>query len=125
MARTELAEGELDFLSERHLGTLTTMYRNRPHVVAIAFAVEGSTVRIITSDGTRKVRNVEGSQWAVVCQVDGPRWLALGGPAHVRRDEESVAGAVRAFEARYRPVRENPTRVAIEIEIQEVRGRVG
>jgi PPOX class probable F420-dependent enzyme len=128
MPRTtaDLAEPELDFLTERHLATLTTLRADgSPHVVAIAFSYDRTRglVRIISSDDTQKVRNVERDPRAVVSQVDGPRWLTLEGTALVRRDEESVRIAVTAFEARYRPVRENPQRVAIEIQVERVVGR--
>jgi PPOX class probable F420-dependent enzyme len=128
MPRTaaDLTEPELEFLTERHLATLTTLRADgSPHVVAIAFSYDRTRglVRIISSDDTQKVRNVERDPRAVVSQVDGPRWLTLEGTALVRRDEESVRIAVTAFEARYRPVRENPQRVAIEIQVERVVGR--
>ena len=96
-----------------------------PHVVAIAFCYEHATglVRIITSDDTQKVRNIDLDRRAVVCQVDGRRWLTLEGKARVNREPEDVREAVRAFETRYRPARENPNRVAIEIEVERVLGR--
>lgn len=95
-----------------------------PHVVAIAFGYDqrSGVVRIITSDRTQKVRNVESNGMAVVCQVDGRRWLSMEGRARVRREPEVVDDAVSAFEARYRPARENPHRVAIEIVVDRVLG---
>ena len=122
----DLSSEQLEFLAERHLGTLTTLRGDgTPHVVAIAFAYdpEARRVRIISSDRTQKVRNVERKARAVVCQVDGPRWLALEGVARVNRKPDGVAAAVTAFEARYRPARENPDRVAIEIDVDRVLGR--
>ncbi|MBU1228236.1 MAG: TIGR03618 family F420-dependent PPOX class oxidoreductase [Actinobacteria bacterium] len=129
MARraADLTGEEVAFLTERHLGTLTTLRADgTPHVVAIAFTVdlEAGVVRIITSDGGQKVRNIEGGGRAAVCQVDGPRWLTLEGPAVVTRDSERIADAVAAFEARYHPARENPGRVAIEITVRRVLGPV-
>lgn len=123
---TDLTETELDFLTERHLGTLTTLREDgTPHVVAIAFGYDhaGGRVLIISSNGTQKVRNVERSGRAVVAQVDGRRWLALEGEARVDKSPEGVAEAVGAFEARYRPARENPNRVGIEIQVDRVLGR--
>jgi F420H(2)-dependent biliverdin reductase len=122
----DLTPSELDFLAERHLGTLTTLRPDgSPHVVAIAFVYDpaDAVVRIITSDGSRKVRNTERGGRAAVCQVEGPRWLPLEGPVVVRRDPPEVATAVAAFERRYRPARENPNRVAIEIAVDRVLGR--
>lgn len=128
MPRThlDLTEDELGFLAERHLGTLTTLRGDgSPHVVAIAFTYDegAGLVRIISSDGTQKVRNVDRSKRAVVCQVDGPRWLSIEGKAMVNREPDGVQTAVEAFEARYRPARENPKRVAIEIQVNRVLGR--
>lgn len=123
----DLSSDQLAFLTERHLGSLTTLRADgTPHVVAIGFAYDRETgqVRIISSDGTQKVRNVERNPRAVVCQVDGLRWLALEGAARVNRKPDGVASAVVAFEARYRPARENPKRVAIEIVVDRVLGRV-
>ncbi len=128
MPRTsvDLSESELAFLEERHLGTLTTLRADgTPHVVAIAFAfdAEDGCVRVISSDATQKVRNVEHSRYAVVSQVDGRRWLTLEGPATVRRERDAVNQAVEGFEARYRPTSDNPRRVAIEIDVARVLGR--
>lgn len=129
MPRTpaELTEQELNFLLDRHLGTLTTMRADgSPHVVAIAFVYDDveQIVRIITSDNTQKVRNIERDDRAVVCQLDGRRWLTLEGRARVTRDPDHVAAAVSAFESRYRPTRANPNRVAIEVAVDRILGRV-
>lgn len=128
MPRTlaDLTESERAFLTERHLGTLTTLRADgSPHVVAIAFTYdhEFGLVRIISSEGTQKVRNVDRIQRAAVCQVDGPRWLSMEGAARVNREPDGVRIAVEAFESRYRPARENPRRVAIEMEVDRVLGR--
>lgn len=126
MARTvdELTADDLAFLAERHLGTLTTMRADgTPHVVAIAFTYDEGAVSIISSDSTQKVVNVDERRRAVVCQVDGRRWLALEGDAQVRRDAESVTEGERLFEQRYRPVRENPRRVVIRFAVDRVLGK--
>lgn len=121
-----LTADDLAFLAERHAGTLTTLRApTRPHVVAIAFTYDSGrgVVSIISSDDTQKVRNVERHGHATVCQVDGPRWLALEGPARVLREADAVRRAVEAFERRYRPARDNSRRVAIEIAVEGVLGR--
>ncbi|MEX0795318.1 MAG: TIGR03618 family F420-dependent PPOX class oxidoreductase [Acidimicrobiia bacterium] len=123
---SDLTADELRFLTERHLATLTTLrHDNTAHVVAIAFGYDPGArlVRIISSDGTRKVRNIEARGVAAICQVDGPRWLTLEGTAHVVRDPDAIRLAIEAFEARYRPARENPDRVAIEISVGRILGR--
>lgn len=42
----------------------------------------------------------------------------------VAADPDRVAAAVAAYTVRYRPPRANPTRVAIEITVERVLGRV-
>lgn len=123
-APSQLTPVEIGFLTDRHLATLTTVRPGgRPHVVAIAFTYDDGLVRIITQETSRKVRNVGEHGWAAVCQVDGGRWLTLEGPAVVTADPARVAAAVAAHERRYRPVAENPARVAIEITVENVLGR--
>lgn len=126
MARTpeQLTDGELAFLAERHLGTLTTLRADgTPHVVAIAFTYDNGAISLISSDGTQKVRNVEERRRAVVCQVDGRRWLALEGDAEVLRAPADVAEGERLFESRYRPASANPRRVVIRFRVDRVLGR--
>lgn len=118
---------EIEFLTERALATLTTMRADgSPHVVAIAFTFDQDSglVRIISSDDTQKVRNIDRDGRAAVSQVDGRNWLTLEGTARVNRNPDGVAKAVSAYEERYRPVRENPQRIAIEIAVERVLGRV-
>lgn len=126
MARTpdQLSASELEFLAERHLGTLTTIRADgTPHVVAIAFTYDDGAVSIISSDRTQKVVNVSERGRAVVCQVEGRRWLALEGDAAVVRDPDGVALGERLFERRYRPVSENPRRVVIRFPVDRILGR--
>lgn len=122
----ELSTEELEFLATRHLATLSTIRTDgTPHVVAIAFGFDPDQgiVRVITSARSQKARNIERSGHAAVCQVDGPRWLTLEGPAVVTTDPKRVALAVAGFERRYRPARHNPERAAIEIMVEQVLGR--
>ena len=121
-----MTPAEVGFLTERRLGTLTTIRPDgTPHVVAIAFTFDAATgsVWIITSDRTRKVTNVDAKKRAAVCQVDGAKWITLEGPAKVVRDTDRVAAAVDAHQIRYRPARPNPERVAIEIQVERIMGR--
>ena len=128
MPRTvaDLTEPEVEFLTERHLGTLTTIRPDgSPHVVAIAFVLDrvDGIVRIISSGDSQKVRNVESSERAAVCQVDGRRWLTLEGTVRIDRTSAGVDRAVAAFESRSRPTKPNPQRVAIEIAVDRVLGK--
>lgn len=116
------------FLVERHLGTLTTLRPDgSPHVVAIGFTWDpgAGLVRVISFASSRKARNLAASPGtrAVVCQVDGGRWLALEGPATVTDDPDRVAEAVRRYAERYRQPGERDDRVAIEIAVDCVLGR--
>lgn len=128
MARTpdELLPDDFAFLAQRHLATLTTLRGDgTPHVVAIAFTYDPETgmARVIASEGTQKVLNAERGERAVVCQVDGRRWLSLEGTVTVRRDPESVTHAEDRYAERYRPPRENPERVVVEITVDRILGR--
>lgn len=115
----------LGFLAERHLATLSTV---RPdgtvHVVPVGFSFDptDATVRVICSEGSRKVKNIERGSRATVCQVDGARWLSLEGPASVLRDSDDVDDAVRRYADRYQQPRVNPNRVGIRIVVDRVIG---
>ncbi|MFC7955566.1 PPOX class F420-dependent oxidoreductase [Rhodococcoides kroppenstedtii] len=113
------------FLTERHLATLATLRPDgTPHVVAVGFTwdPEAGVARVITREGSQKVRNAERGGYAAVTQVDGARWLTLEGPSRVVRDAESVRDAENRYAARYKPPRENPQRVVVEITVQRVLG---
>ncbi len=127
-----LPDAALTFLAERHLATLTTLRTDgTPHVVAVGFTFdpERHLVRVITDGGSRKARNVQAGAGdpvrgrAVICQVDGARWLALEGPATLARAADAVADAERRYAVRYRTPRENPTRVVLEVAVDRVLGR--
>lgn len=118
------AAGE-QFLRERHLATLTTLRPDgTPHVVPVGFTWDGcrGLARVITSSGSRKARNVAGGGAAVLCQLDGRRWLSLEGSAHVSADPDTVADAEARYALRYRVPRENPRRVAMEITVHGLLG---
>jgi F420H(2)-dependent biliverdin reductase len=122
----DLAPGVLEFLTERHLATLTTLRPDgSPHVVpvGVTFDAATGTARVITSGTSAKARHVrDGQQRVAVCQVDGRRWLTLEGTAVVRDDPGAVADAVTRYARRYRQPRENPARVVLEISVDRVLG---
>ncbi len=124
----DLSADVLAFLRDRHLATLTTLRPDgSPHVVPVGFAFDPAdgVVRVISFARSTKVRNLTRSPGsrAVVCQVDGGRWLALEGPTTVTTDPDRVARAVAAYAARYRQPGEREDRVAIEITVDRVLGR--
>ncbi len=122
----DLGPTTLEFLTERHLATLTTLRGDgSPHVVPVGVTYDAATAtaRVITSGTSAKVRHVRAGQGRVaVCQVEGARWLTLEGTAVVRDDAAAVADAVERYARRYRQPRENPARVVLEISVDRVLG---
>jgi PPOX class probable F420-dependent enzyme len=122
----ELTSEAAEFLTQRHLATLTTV---RPdgsaHVVPVGFTwdVGARLARVIADSGSVKVSLArrDGAQVAL-CQVDGRRWLTLAGTPLVTGDPARVADAVARYAQRYRQPRVNPRRVAIEIAVTRVTG---
>lgn len=124
----ELDAAALAFLTERHLATLTTLRPDgSPHVVAVGFTWddEAAIARVITWDASKKYRNVDeqpGSR-AVVCQVDGGRWLALEGEATATTEPAACRDAVARYAGRYRQPKDRPDRAVIEIKVDRILGR--
>jgi PPOX class probable F420-dependent enzyme len=110
----------LDFWTERHLCTLTTVRADgRPHVVPVGVALdhERECAWVIAGGGSQKVAHLRTDGPVAACAVDGARWSTLEGRAVVVDDEESVARACERYAARYRRPRPNPERVAIRITV--------
>ncbi len=122
----DLAASTVQFLTERHLATLTTLRPDgTPHVVPVGVTYDPATrtARVITSGASAKARHVRAGQRRVaVCQVDGRRWLTLEGTATVRDDAASVRDAEERYARRYRQPRENPRRVVLEISVDRMLG---
>jgi len=125
-----LDESYLAFWREYQLCTLTTLRPDgTPHVVPVGATYDPQTriARVISGRGSRKVQNVlaagEQGLRVAICQVDRARWATLEGVAVIREDAGSVADAVRRYAERYRPPRENPERVVIEITVDRAMGR--
>jgi PPOX class probable F420-dependent enzyme len=126
-APADLSPAALEFVTDRHLATLTTLRPDgSPHVVPVGFTwdTERLVVRVITSGTSRKARNAASGGRAVVCQVDGRHWLSFEGTVRVLTDAAAVADAVDRYAARYRVPRENPERVVVEIAVDRVLGNV-
>lgn len=123
-----LPDDVLAFLAEPHLATLTTTSPGgRLHVTAVCFTYDPADqlVRIITSGDSQKARNAGRGGRAAVGQVDGPRWLSLEGRVLVSADPGRVSRAETEYGRRYHPPRRNARRVAIEIAVDRILGRVG
>ena len=117
-----------DFLSERHLATLTVVRDDgSPQVtpVGVTWEPEARLARVITWADSVKARLLaeRPDRPVAVCQVDGGRWLTLYGTARVRGDTGPVAEAVARYAERYRPPKERPDRVVIEIAVERIVGR--
>ncbi|TCJ95442.1 TIGR03618 family F420-dependent PPOX class oxidoreductase [Nocardia alba] len=122
-AIAQLSPAAIEFVTERHLATLTTLRADgTPHVVAVGFTwdPESGLARVITDGASVKARNAGRRGYAAVSQIEGPRWLTLEGPATVLDDSADVAEAVRRYTERYRVPRENPTRVVVAIQVRRV-----
>jgi PPOX class probable F420-dependent enzyme len=122
----DLPADVVDFLTERHLATLTTLRRDgTPHVVPVGFTYDAGTrtARVITSGESVKARNAgRPGAVAAICQVDGARWLTVSGPVRVDDDPAVVADAVDRYAARYRQPRVNPLRVALIMDVDRMLG---
>ena len=118
----------LEFLTERHLATLSTHRTDGTiHTAPVGFTYDPDRriARIITSGSSYKVGNIEAHPGSRVslCQVDRGRWLTLEGPAEVTSSPDRVAEAVERYSHRYRQPSEREDRVAIEINVDRMMGR--
>lgn len=115
----------LEFWSERHLCTLTTLRTDgRPHVtpVGVALDLDWQCAWVITSRGSRKALHASADHRVAACQVDGRRWSTIEGTAEVLADPVSVRRAEEQYARRYRTPRPNPSRVALRIEVHRFLG---
>ncbi len=117
----------LDFLTERHLATLTIVKADHtPHVtpVGVTYEQDAGLARVITWAGSWKAKHVAslGSAAVAVCTVDRGRWVTMSGTATVTSSPDAVDEAVRRYAERYRQPKERNDRVVIEIDVQRVIG---
>ena len=129
MKPSEITPEMLQFLTERHLATLTTMRSDgSPHVVAVGFSYDASTcrARVITFSTAQKALNAVRGGRAAVSQVDGGRWLTLEGTvrlATMDNDSAEVRRAVAGYAQRYSDPKERDNRVAVIIDVDRIMGR--
>ena len=123
-----LPEPLLEFLTERHLATLTIVKADHiPHLspVGVTYEPDFALAPVITWADSWKAKHVAslGVAQVAVCTVDGGRWITLTGTASVTNDADAVAEAVRRYTERYRAPKERDDRVVIEISVERVLGR--
>ena len=123
----DLNEEVQSFLYERHLASLTLLRADgSPQVTAVGFTwdQEAQLVRVITWAGSMKSRILEQSPGsrAVVCQIDGGRWLSLEGTAIVTDDAERFREGTQRYAKRNRIPQERPDRPVIEISVDRILG---
>ena len=129
MNPSEITPEILQFLTERHLATLTTLRQDgSPHVVAVGFSYDASTccARVITFSTAQKALNAARGGRAAVSQVDGGRWLTLEGSvrlATMDNDPDEVRRAVAGYAQRYQDPKERDNRVAVIIDVDRIMGR--
>jgi F420H(2)-dependent biliverdin reductase len=128
-----LTPDQLEFVTVRHLATLTTVRPDgAPHVVPVAFTWDAAQgrARITTRDTSVKARVVErggpdgAPLRAALCQFEGQRWLTLEGTVTMSRDPAQIAEAVERYADRYRELGAQPARVVLHLVVDRVMGTV-
>ena len=122
-----LSQEVLSFLDERHLASLTLLRPDgSPHVTAVGFTWDHDSqlVRVITWAGSMKSKILEQqpNSRAVVCQIDGGRWLSLEGTAVVTSDEARCKEGTERYANRYRIPQDRQDRTVIEISVDQILG---
>ena len=118
-----LSAAALEFVTERHLATLTTIRADgTPHVVPVGFTWDAAAVEawVITSRTSRKARHAAAGSAAALCQVEGGRWLTLQGAARLVEDPAAVREAEARYARRYRQPRPNPLRAVVVVRVTSV-----
>ena len=115
----------VDFWTERHLCTLSTLDRyGAPHAVPVGATLdlEQQCGWVITRRGSQKIANIRRDPRLSVTQVDRGRWAGVAGTGEVFEDEASIARACEMYAARYRPPSPSAERVAVRITIERFLG---
>ena len=107
MKKSELTTEMKQFVTERHLASLTLVTpEGRPHVTPVGFTwdEDQKLVRVITWAGSMKSKILTRSDSplrAAVSQVDGGRWITLEGKAIVTDDMARCLEGTRRYAQRY------------------------
>ncbi len=130
MAEITLSSENMEFVTERHLASLTIVTSSgRPHVTPVGFTWDEkeNLVRIITWAGSTKAKLLDRSPEplrAAVCQVDGGRWITFEGNATVTADPERCQEGTSRYAKRYSPPKDRgEDRRVIEICVDRILGR--
>ncbi len=109
--------------------TLSTVTADgAPHVVPVGATMDfpTATARVITSEGSVKVRNLRQAgppgAPASLCQVSGRHWVTVSGRATVSADPDEVRDAELRYAVRYRTPRPNLRRVVIILRVDKIMG---
>ena len=115
----------LAWLAQHRYATLTTLRPDgSPHVVPVAMTYDPATAtaRVLARRHSVKAANVRAGSPAVLCEVDGGRWLTLEGEARVTDHPAALAEAERRYAERFRAPTPNPERVVLEISVTRCLG---
>ena len=130
MKKTELTTEMKQFVTERHLSSLTLVTpEGRPHVTPVGFTWDENQklVRVITWAGSMKSKILTRADTplrAAVSQVDGGRWITLEGKAIVTDDMERCLEGTRRYAQRYsEPKDRGDDRRVIELSVARIMGR--
>ena len=130
MKKTELTTEMKQFVTERHLASLTLVTpEGRPHVTPVGFTwdEDQKLVRVITWAGSMKSKiltRADPPLRAAVSQVDGGRWITLEGKAIVTDDMERCLEGTRRYAQRYsEPKDRGDDRRVIELSVERIMGR--
>jgi PPOX class probable F420-dependent enzyme len=125
----DLPDELTDFVGQRRTAALTLVRPNgTPQVtpVGVTWDPETRLARVITWADAVKARLLRANLElpAATCEVDGGHWLTMSGVARLTDDPDRVGEAVRRYTARYKPPKDRPDRVAIEISVESITGRL-
>ena len=130
MGGIELSQENSDFVTERHLASLTLVTpAGRPHVTPVGFTWDEkeNLIRVITWAGSTKTKILQRSQTplrAAVCQVDGGRWITFEGDAVVTADPDRCSEGTSRYAERYSPPKNRgEDRRVIEIRVDRILGQ--
>ena len=130
MKKTELTTEMKQFVTERHLASLTLVTpEGRLHVTPVGFTWDENQklVRVITWAGSMKSKILTRADTplrAAVSQVDGGRWITLEGKAIVTDDMERCLEGTRRYAQRYsEPKDRGDDRRVIELSVERIMGR--